>query len=101
MPNYRIKSEIVDLHYENMTGRIVVRVKENKRNLNNIMLDRTFRKSNNDVMKIYKLNSPMELIQEDKESKIFKAKNISKINGEMYIYYDKHLKRYFEIESEK
>jgi hypothetical protein len=43
----------------------------------------------------------MELIQEDKESKIFKAKNISKINGEMYIYYDKDLKRYFEIESEK
>lgn len=98
MPEYKIKSDIIDLDFEHMTSKIIIKVKDNSRDIDNIFLDKTFRKYNNDILKIYKLNSPLKLIQEDEEGKVFKAKNISKINGDMFIYYDKQLNKYFELE---
>jgi hypothetical protein len=98
MSEYTIKSEVLDLDYEQMTDKIILRIKDKSRNLDNIYLDKTFRKYNIPILKNYKLKSPMKLLEEDDKGKLFIGTNISSIDGDMYIYYDKESKKYFHVE---
>lgn len=98
MQKYKVVSEILDLDYEHMTAKVIIRTKSINRNSENIMFSRNFRKNNTGIMNNIKLDSPLTLLKEDEESKLLLGQDISKINGETYIYYDKNMKKYYQLE---